>query len=1059
MKPVFALCAHAGWQPALRIKMFTELHTSSAFSFLRGGSLPEEIIKSASAFDMPAIAQIDRDTLSGAVRFHREAEKHGVKAIIGSEVTMFDGSVLPLIPTSLKGYQNLCRLLTEAKLRSKKGGHKTTFDDLERFSKDLICLSGGSFDGFLPSAIRNQAPHEHYTERLKNIFQDRFCVEIQRHLLRDEEQINKRLIDISHAHNLPLVATNGVLYADKNDREISDIFNCIREKATIKTAGRLLSANAERYLKTEKQMLRLFADYPHAVENSFELAEMVDFSMSKIGYEFPDYDVPAGETMISFLKRITRKGTFQRYGLHVQRKVLDQVNKELALIEKLNLCGYFLVVWDIVDFCRRHDILVQGRGSAANSAVCYCLGITAVDPATSNLLFERFISEERQECPDIDLDLPSGPDRELVIQYLYQKYGSRGAAMTANVITYRQKSAIREIGKVFQLPEVEIGKISKLASHFSSDQKGEFLARIKENTNLEITRDVELFANLVARIQDFPRHLGQHSGGMVVFKGRLDHVVPLEPASMPDRVVIQWDKEDCAHVGIIKVDLLGLGMLSAVRDTINLISTHYKEEVDLARIPKDDPLVYKTLQKADTVGMFQVESRAQMSSLPKTLPRKFYDIVVQVAIIRPGPIVGQMLGPYIRRRTGKETVDYMDPLLKPVLERTLGVPLFQEQLLQIAMIASDFSGGEAEELRRAFGFKRADKRVPEITKRLIEGMERKGINKATQDKIAKAVNSFAIYGFPESHAASFALITYASAYLKVHYLAAFTCGLLNNQPMGFYSPATLVKDAERHGLEFFPIDIRHSQYLCTLEGAEKKPAVRIGLMYVKGLRKMTSLKICDERERNGAFKSIGDLLSRVPEINKIEIRRLSMSGALNFSDEKNDRRANLWTAEKEIQPVGPLFRKTVQKEPKNPLPLMSEIEDLQADFSTTGLTLSRHPMALIREALNRKGVLTAEELKTTDRKSVVTVCGAVICRQRPGTAKGVLFISMEDETGISNFIVLPDAFEKFRRTIIESPYLLIKGQIENNGDSTLVKGLYFEKLSFMSLYAQSHDFH
>lgn len=1039
--------------------MFTELHTSSAFSFLRGGSLPEEIVKSAAAQNMPAIAQIDRDTLSGAVRFHREAEKHGVKAIVGAEVTMFDGGVLPLIPTSLKGYQNLCRLLTETKLRAKKGEHHTTFDDLEKFSKDLICLSGGSFDGFLPTAVRTGAPHKHYVERLKNIYKDRFCIEIQRHLLRDEEFVNKRLIDLSGENNLPLVATNGVLYADKSDREISDVFNCIREKTTIKQAGRLLSANAERYLKTEKQMLRLFADHPHAVENSFEIAEMVDFSMAKIGYKFPDYDVPPGETMIGFLRRITRKGTFERYGMHVPQKVRDQVNKELDLIEKLDLCGYFLVVWDIVDFCRRHDILVQGRGSAANSAVCYCLGITAVDPATSNLLFERFISEQRQECPDIDLDLPSGPDRELVIQYLYQKYGARGAAMTANVITYRQKSAIREIGKVFELPETEIAKISKLASHFNSDQKGEFLARIKENTSLELTNDVVLFANLVARIQDFPRHLGQHSGGMVVFKGRLDHVVPLEPASMEDRVVIQWDKDDCAHVGIIKVDLLGLGMLSAVRDTINLISTHYKKEVDLARLPKDDPLVYETLQKADTVGMFQVESRAQMSSLPKTLPQKFYDLVVQVAIIRPGPIVGQMLGPYIRRRTGKENVDYMDPLLKPVLERTLGVPLFQEQLLQIAMIASDFTGGEAEELRRAFGFKRADKRVPEITKRLIDGMERKGINKATQEKIAKAVNSFAIYGFPESHAASFALITYASAYLKVHYLAAFTCGLLNNQPMGFYAPATLVKDAERHGQEFRPIDIQYSDHLCTLEGEEKNPAIRIGLLYVKGLRKLTALKIVEEREKNGKFKNIGDLLSRVPEINKTEIRRLSISGALNFSGEKTDRRFNLWTAEKEIQPVGPLFKNTMQKREKNPLPLMSEIEDLQADFQVTGMTLSRHPMALIRETMNRKGILSAEAVKTVKPKSVVMVAGAVICRQRPGTAKGVLFISMEDETGISNFIVLPDMFDKYRKTIIESPYLLIKGQIENNGDSTLIKGLYFEKLSFMTLYAQSHDFH
>ncbi len=1037
--------------------MFCELHTSSAFSFLRGGSLPERLAEAAAENGIPAVAQLDRDNVSGAVRFHRRARDLGVKPVIGAEVTMFDGTALPLIPLTLKGYQNVCQLLTAAKLRAEKGEHRATFDDLEQFSEGVVCLSGSPDDGLLANAIRGDDRNVvlHHFDRLRSIYKDRFYLELQRHLRRDEERINQSLIELSERTGVPLVATNGVTYADKYDREIADLFTCIRNSATVRTAGRLMSLNAERHIKTPAYMFKLFGDRRRAVEMTGEIASMVEFSMDRLGYRFPDYEVPEGETMQSFLRRITRKGTYRRYRGKVPEKVARQIEKELSMIEKLDLCGYFLVVWDIVDFCRRHDILVQGRGSAANSAVCYCLGITAVDPATSDLLFERFLSEEREECPDIDLDLPSGPDRELAIQYLYQKYGQHGAAMTANIITYRQRSAIRETGKVFEIPEEQVGKLAKLASHFRHSD-GNFFERLRENSELGVNKRVVKFAELVERIQDYPRHLGQHSGGMIVFKGKLDHVVPLEPATMPGRVVVQWDKDDCANVGIIKVDLLGLGMLAAVRDTVNLIRSHYKEEVDLAKIPKDDPLVYETLQKADTVGMFQVESRAQMSSLPKTLPRKFYDLVVQVAIIRPGPIVGQMYGPYVRRRLGEEDVDYMDPRLKPILQKTLGVPLFQEQLLKIAMVAADFSGGEAEELRRAFGFKRADKKVPEITARLMEGMKRNGINEATQEKIAKAVNSFAIYGFPESHAASFALITYASAYLKCHYLAAFTAGLLNNQPMGFYSPATLIKDAERHGQEFLPVDIQASDYLCSLEGTGDAPKIRIGLMYVKGLRKSTGLGIEEERKRNGPFGGIADLLRRVPSVNKREIRQLSLAGALTFG---KDRRGSLWDAEREIQNVGPLLRNLRERPKRSPLLPMSELENLHADFAVTGLTVEKHPMALIREVLRRKGILSSAEVTKREKRSAVAVAGAVICRQRPGTAKGVLFVSLEDEEGISNFIVMPDVFDRFRQTIIESPYLLIKGQVENNGVQTLVKGMYFERLSFISLYGESHDFH
>lgn len=1048
--------------PGVMIKVYCELHAKSAFSYLEGGSLPETLAEVAAEKQLGSLAQIDKDNISGAVRFTKKAEEVGVKPIIGAEVSMFDKSTLPLIPISLKGYQNLCSLITLTKLRSEKGENQADFEDLERFSEDLICLTGSTDGGFLPEAIKNykKEPDQYkkYFKRLKSIFKDRIFTEVQRHLRRDEEFVNQMLFDLADGHKVPPVATNGVFYANSSGQEIADLFTCIREGLTFRNAGKLLSLNGERYLKTHQQMMRLFSDHKKAVEITSTISDMIDFSIFKVGYKFPDFEPPNGESMPTFLRRIVRKGCFKRYGTQIPPKVKDQIEKELFLIEKLDLCGYFLVVWDIVDFCEKHDIMVQGRGSAANSAVCFVLNITAVDPATSDLLFERFISEERDECPDIDLDLPSGPERELVIQHLYRKYGQHGAAMTANVITYRQKSAIREVGKSFEIPEEEINRLSKLSSHFRAAHDGEFLIRLKENTSLEFDDKLLKFVNLVGRIQDYPRHLGQHSGGMIIFKGKLDQVVPLEPASMPDRVVVQWDKEDCADIGIIKVDLLGLGMMAALRDTINLAKDHYDVDLDLYKIPKDDKLVYKTLQKADTIGMFQVESRAQMSSLPKTKPSKFYDLVVQVAIIRPGPIVGQMLQPYTKRKAGKEEVDYLDPMLEPILKKTLGVPLFQEQLLRIAMVAGDFSGGEAEELRRAFGFKRADKRVPEITEKLLRRMKKKGINPQTREKIALAINSFAIYGFPESHAASFAILTYASAYFKCHFLAAFTVGILNNYPMGFYSPATIVKDAERKGQKFLALDINASEYFCIIEGNLPDLKIRIGFKYVKGLRKDVALHIAEER-KNGTYKNFSDLLNRVPEINKKEIRQLAKCGALIFDAKDENRRRDLWLAELEIQKKGPLFENLNQKESKFPLFKMSEMENLRADFETTSLSLKPHPMAYIRKQLEKDGVLSSEQVQKQRKKSAVSVCGAVICRQRPSTAKGVVFISLEDEFGISNFIVLPDVFEKYRSTIVSSSYLLIKGQIEKNGVSTLIKGMYFEEVRFIEMYSKSHDFH
>ncbi len=664
-----------------------------------------------------------------------------------------------------------------------------------------------------------------------------------------------RCRDLASAFHLPLVATNGVRFAQPADRPLFDVLTCIRHKTTLERAGRKLVANAERYLKAPEAMARLFGDVPEAIAGTRELADRLEYTMADLGYRFPDYPVPAGETMASFLRKITQAGAHERYRPYHDR-ARRQVERELDLIEKLDLAGYFLIVWDIVNFCRQQDILIQGRGSAANSAVCYSLGITAVDPVGMDLLFERFLSEQRGEWPDIDLDLPSGDRRERVIQHVYEKYGTLGAGMTANVITYRGRSAAREVGKALALDAAQIDRLAKIMNHFEWVDPKETLERNVRDAGIDVQNPtIQLFGQLWQRIQDLPRHLGQHSGGMVICQGRLDEVVPLENASMPGRVVIQWDKDDCADMGIVKVDLLGLGMMSVLQDALTMVNTAGptqdrgpRTEVDLAHLPPDDPAVYKMLQEADTVGIFQVESRAQMATLPRLRPERFYDIVVEVAIIRPGPIVGQMVHPYLKRRQGQEDVMYPHPSLEPILKRTLGVPLFQEQLLRMAMVAAGFSGGEAEELRRAFGFKRSEKRMQQIEGKLRDGMARQGITGDAAEQIIRSITSFALYGFPESHAASFALLVYASAYLKAHYPAAFYAAMLNNQPMGFYHPATLVKDAQRHGVRFVPIDVQESDWECRVE---PDGSVRLGLMYVNGLRQETGKAIASGARCSG----------------------------------------------------------------------------------------------------------------------------------------------------------------------------------------------------------------
>ena len=1047
---------------------YVELHAASAFSFLDGASLPEELAGLCARLNMPAMALLDRDGVYGAPRFHFAASKAGIRAHIGAELSA-GGFSYPLLVESRLGYQNLCRVITRMKMRSAKGEGAIEEHELEECAAGLVCLTGGKH-GPLTVALRRGGVDEgkRKLERLIDIFgRDNVYVEIQRHFNREEEAINQRAVQLAHTFRLPLLATNGVRHATRDAREILDVFTCLRHHQTLETAGRLLTQNAERHVKSPEEMAALFRDLPEAIANTIELSSRLDFTLEDLGYEFPKYPVGEGETMTSFLRKRTEEGAlrrFQPYGA----KQRNQIERELRLIEKLELEGYFLIVWDIVEFCRSNNILVQGRGSAANSAVCYALGITAVDPVRMELPFERFLSEERGEWPDIDLDLPSGDQRERAIQYVYQRYGKLGAAMTANVITYRGKSASREVGKVLGFDLDMLDRLAKLVSAWEYQDSKDTLEAHFRNAGFDIRHPrIAKFLSLCLGLQELPRHLGQHSGGMVICQGTLDSVVPLEPATMPGRTVVQWDKDDCADLHIIKVDLLGLGMMAVLEDSIKLIRDHYGEEVDLAHLPDDDPAVYAALQKADTVGMFQVESRAQMSCLPRMRPDHFYDIVVEVAIIRPGPIVGNMVHPYLKRRQGREAVTYPHPSLEPVLKRTLGVPLFQEQLLRMAMIAAGFTGGQAEELRRAFGFKRSEKRMAEVEIKLREGMERNGIVGPVQDQIILSITSFALYGFPESHAASFALIAYASAYLKCHYLAAFTAAILNNQPMGFYSPATLVKDAQRHGLYILPIDVTKSDWLCTVSvGAvydrpdRPSPHMRLGLRYVRGLREVAAQALIRERQRS-AFSSVDDLAKRVPELQKSEMVMLADIGALNFlnADHRMHRRDAMWQVERASRRSGPLLEGIEELDEPSPLEMMTSEERLVADFNGTGMTVGRHPMSYCRNEMDALGVKRAVDLEHIPNGRFVRIAGCVIARQRPGTAKGFVFLSLEDETGISNAIITPDVLEQNRYTIVQGKFLLIEGKLQNLDNVISVKAATVQTIPVTAASTRSHDFH
>lgn len=1074
---------------------YVELHARSAFSFLRGASLPEDLVRGGMELGLPAMALLDRDGVYGAPRFYGCAQESefAINPRVGAEITMEDGSVVPLLAASRTGYQNLCQLITEAKLtprapdlalapdlpphvdpRDRKRPCFATWAELARFSDGLIAFTGDE-EGPVRRAWRSAggAAAGAALEKLTAIFgrdsdpaRARLFVELQRHRVRGEEREVAFLRDLATARGLPLLATGGVNYAIPEHRIVADVFTCLREHTTLDAAGRRLEINSQRHLKSGAEMRTLFADLPDAIANSLRLDQRLAFTLENLGYEFPTFPTPNGESMDAYL----REQTF----IHARefRKIVplspaleQQLNKELELIARLKFSGYFLIVWDICRWAREQNILVQGRGSAANSAVCYMLGITAVNPVKHRLLFDRFLNDSRigkdgrPSWPDIDLDFPSGERRERVIQEVYRRYGRRGAAMTANVISYRGRNSVREIGKVLGFGEDALDRFSGLYAN------GDFPQTLELQQQLAMAGIAPEHPRAAAmvRLQKYirgaalPRHLGQHSGGMVICSGQLDKVVPLEPATMADRSVCQWDKDDCENLGIVKIDFLGLGMMAVLQETVELCSRRPDGPRSLDDIPEDDSFTYEKIRAADTVGVFQIESRAQMATLPRFKPRNLYDLAMQVSIVRPGPITGRLVHPLIRRRDGLEKPDYIDPsiahLVAPILERTMGVILFQEQMLEVSMKVAGYSGAEAESLRRAMGFTKGDRLTCELDK-LRSALRRQGHNEAVVRKITDACQSFAAYGFPESHAIGFAMLAYSSTWLKLHRPAEFYASLLNNQPMGFYSPATLLQDARRGARELkaLPPCVQHSDWACTVVDNH---TIRIGLRYVRGLHEDRTRQMVTARNAQ-PFASMDDFLRRT-RFTAAERRALAAVGALNcFSAH---RRAALWQIETAWSDDEALFKHFAEAyRNDSPLAPMSLNERLSADFRGTGLTIGRHPMALLRSRL--PDVWSAADLKQAKTGTRVAIAGSVICRQRPGTASGIVFVSLEDETGIANAVVMPDLFEANRLVITQEPALRIIGPVQNVSNVIHVKAERIEPLRADDLPEQtSHDFH
>jgi error-prone DNA polymerase len=1035
---------------------YAPLWCKTHFSFLEGASAPDEIVEEARHLGLRSLAVTDRDGVYGIVRAHVAAKQHGLHLVVGSEVNVGardeDAGQIVLLATDRAAYARLCKLVTTGRLRSEKGASRVTWEEVCAASEGLI-------------ALMTYATTEKTTPdfRLRDAFGDRLYALVTRHRQVDEPAREARHRQLAGHLNIPVVAGTEVLYHARSRRDLQDIVTCIRHGVTLSTAGRLLRPNAEHHLPAPAEMEALFGNDPAALARTLEIASRCTFSMDEIRYRYPSERLPDGHTSSEWLHELVRRGAEDRYGGVTPADVRDQLDKELSVIDALDYPGYFLTMWEIVRFCRSEGILCQGRGSAANSAVCYCLGITAVDPVRMGLLFERFLSMERAEPPDIDLDIEH-ERREEVIQHVYAKYGRSHAAMVANLIRYRPRSAVRDVGKALGMPETGLDRLARQLSRWEGVDAGALeRAGVHAEPGSTATRSQPIahahLLRLANEILDFPRHLSIHPGGFLLGHAPVHDLVPIENATMPNRTVIQWDKEDVEALGLFKVDLLGLGALHHLHLCFDLLRQTRDRELSMATIPANDSETFDMICRGDTVGVFQIESRAQMAMLPRLRPRNFYDLVIEISLVRPGPITGGMVHPYLRRRRGEEEVVYPHPCLIPVLEKTLGVPIFQEQVMRLAMVAADYTPGEADQLRRDMAAWRKTGRIERHRERLLTRMTAKGIDPSFAERVFEQIRGFGEYGFPESHAASFALISYATSWLRRHYLPEFTCTLLNAQPMGFYEPATLVDDAKRHGVTILPICINKSEWDCTVTPDHLSTgqfAIRMGLRYVKqlGVR---------EREKIGAarvlrsFASLDEFVTRT-RVNERALTALAEAGA--FEVFGFARRDALWEVRALIRSGHAALPVEIRERDAH-LRALDALETISWDYDAARHSPRGHPLSELRDTLTEQGLPDARTLVSWPDGRRVRYAGIVICRQRPGTASGVTFMTMEDETGFVNVVIWKQVFDRYSAIARGNNFLGISGklQVEQGVTHLVAQQLWQPSLDRNPRTRPSRDFH
>lgn len=1043
---------------------YAELHCRTNFSFLEGASHPDELVNRAAELGLAALAITDRNSVAGVVRAHVAAKEAGLKLIVGAEITPLDAPPVVLLATDRMGYSQLSLLITHGRRNAPKGECLLSFDDVRRFSGGLLAcvpLKRLAVDNKDPETLSASNTGEGGKQeagrsgrgallslgRYRECFSDRCYGLAELHHGPHDALLLNRMRTLADRAGVPLAASNNIYYHVSKRQPLQDVLTAVRYGCTVAELGERRFPNAERHLKSERQMRELFAALPQAVSLTQEIADRCTFSLDELRYEYPEELCPDGREPFEYLRQLTWDGARNRYPNGIPRKVGELLEHELQLIRELKYEAYFLTVWDLVRFARERRILCQGRGSAANSAVCYCLAVTEVDPDRFNTLFERFMSRERNEPPDIDIDFEH-ERREEVIQYVYKKYGRERAGMTASLITYRMKSAVRDVGKALGFSIDRVNRLSKTHDRAAPSEPSVWLREAGLDPGSRIARQ---FLHLVGEIRHFPRHLSQHVGGLVFTRGRLSELVPIENASMPDRTVVQWDKNDLDALGILKVDCLALGMLTAIRKCLDLIRLHGNGELTLATIPPEDPGVYEMIGQADTIGVFQVESRAQMSMLPRLKPKRFYELVIEIAIVRPGPIQGDMVHPYLRRKCGQEEVTYPDERIRHVLDRTLGVPIFQEQAMQLAVVAAGFTPGEADQLRRAMGAWRRTGVIEQFRQKFINGMLTNGYDPEFAEQVFRQIQGFGEYGFPESHSASFALLAYASAWLKRYHPAALTAALLNSQPMGFYAPAQLIADVRRHGVTVLPVDVSCSEWNCTLEPADSpaageavrsddgktlkerrpvrpkpvsRPAIRLGFRMINGLSREVADSIVRARKQRG-FESFEVFQMRV-QLASAVLSRLSRADA--FGSLRRSRRPALWEALPDQAPQ-PLFDGQWQESPAG-LPVMSEFSQILADYQATGLSLKGHPLKFLRPTLDQQDVTPADQLWSRPADRRVRVAGLVLNRQHPGTARGITFVTLEDETGTANLIIHPDVWSRFRTAARTASAFCVRGLLQ-----------------------------